>query len=373
MRSVVLAIGALLAACSDPPRDADSRQGRPPMPPAVEHDFGVIPHQEVREHDYVLDVNSLGATFVPLRAALDCSCGRTELRIRGADGKERGVDGSPAAANAVGPHEQLVVHVTLDTVNKESIDLPTTTSRGTVTLQPVDDATGHRRVQWPILVRYGIDSPVVVEPFAALDFGRVPVSHEPELRTHIQGDEHHRGMKFLDAISSDPAITVRLEPDGDRTTLFARCRPGEAGHHRAFVAVHTDSPTGYRVNFAVTWKVVADLEATPSAKISFRTDLSRAQRADEAQSQFVVVTDHDDKRPAEFAVDRIVDADGRDAGASFVAELVPVPGQARQHRLFVRYAGGRTETFRGQLVLTKHGAEGPFLAIELVVFSSRDS
>ncbi|MEO6597877.1 MAG: hypothetical protein ABIP94_24305, partial [Planctomycetota bacterium] len=100
----------------------------------------------------------------------------------------------------------------------------------------------------------------------------------------------------------------------------------------------------------------------------FRADLSRAQGPAEITSQFVLVTDHDERRSAEFAVHEIVADDSRDAAASFAVTFAPIPGQPRQHRLFVRYLGGQTDGFRGRIVLTKSGAEGPFLTIELVAF-----
>lgn len=361
----------LWTACSDAANPAKPVPQEPRGPALVEHDFGVIPHPEKREHDFVLDVSNLGGRFIPLRAHLDCSCGHADLRIRGADGTERGLDGSPNPANVVGPDERLIVHVVIDTVTKEAVDVPKTASRGHVVLQPADDRTGGRRIQWPLLLHYGIDSPVVVQPFAAIDFGRVPRSATPEIRTSIRGDERHAAMKFLRVSSSDDDIQATLEPTGDHVRLVVRCRPRDLGSHRALVSVETDAASGFRVNLAVTWKVVPDLEATPMAKVSFRADLSRPQTADEAIGQFVVLTDHDPRRPPEFAVHEFVDDAGQDAAGSFAVDLQPIPGQPRQHRLTVRYAGGRTEAFRGRLVLTKHGADGPFLPIEIAVFPTR--
>jgi CubicO group peptidase (beta-lactamase class C family) len=40
----------------------------------------------------------------------------------------------------------------------------------------------------------------------------------------------------------------------------------------------------------------------------------------------------------------------------------------RQQRLMVRYVGGLTAAFRGKIVLTKAGEDGPFLPIDLAVF-----
>lgn len=377
MRIAVFVSCCLLAVgCSD-----DRPQGPPTAPPrssaaalpALEHDFGVIPHGESREHEFEIDPNRLGERFVPLRVVLDCSCGHADLRIRRADGSERAIDGSPLAEFALRLDERLLVRIALDTALKESLDLPRTTSRGQVLLQRYDDPNGRQRVSWPILLHYSVDAPVVLEPFAALDFATVPTSGTAEASTTMRGDEGHATMQFLAASSTDPAIEVALRKEGERVRLVATCRGGELGHHRAAIAVTTDDPKGYRILLPVTWKVVPDLEAKPLAKITFRADLARPQREDEGKSQFVVVRDHDLSRSPEFTVHELVDDDSRSAAANFAVTFEPVPGQPREHRVFVRYVGGRTEAFRGRLVLTKHGADGPFLPIELAVFPARDS
>ena len=109
------------------------------------------------------------------------------------------------------------------------------------------------------------------------------------------------------------------------------------------------------------------------AKISFRANLTRPQTPAEAVGQFVVVTDHDLRRSPEFTVHELVDEADRDAAADFAVEILPIPGQPRRHRLSVRYLGSRSEPFRGRLVLTKNGDEGPFLTIDLAMFQNRDS
>jgi len=366
----------LAVGCSNEPPSGPAALPQQPKTnalPALEHDFGTIPHGESREHEFTIDPNRLGEGFVPLRAVLDCSCGHADLRIRRADGTDRTLDGSPLAENALRLDERLLVRIVLDTAQKEALDLPPTTSRGQVLLQRFDDPRGRQRVSWPILVRYAIDAPVVLEPFAALDFASVPTSIVAETSTTLRGDERHPGLQFTGVSSSDPAIEVALRKEGERVRLVATCKGGEIGHHRAAITVTTDDPKGYRILLPTTWKVVPDLEAKPLPKITFRADLSRPQREDEAKNQYIVVRDHDLSRSPEFTVHEIVDDDSRSAAASFAVTLTPVPGQPREHRLHVRYLGGRTETFRGRLVLTKHGADGPFLPIELAVFPVRDS
>ncbi len=339
-------------------------------PPPAEHDFGVIPHGEKRSHDYELDVHSLGGDYVPLRAQLDCSCGRAELLLRHRNGTERRVDGSPFSPNAPTADETLIARITIDTLTKEAVDIQKTTVRGYVVLQPVHDRDGSLRLQWPILIHFGIESPVVLRPFAELDFAKVSQASAPELLTTLAGDAAHPGVIFGAITCSDAAITATLEPQGDHVVLRARCQPGQIGNHQAVLQIATNLPGGYHVNLPVKWKVVPELEAAPMTKLSFRTDLSREQPAAASQSQYLIVVDHNPQRTAEFTVQTLVSDDGRDARSSFEVTFQPLP-EPQQWRMFVRYLGGQPNGFRGHLTLSKGGAAGPFLSIELVAFAAK--
>lgn len=379
MRAVALCpplLAILLTACGGKPTPGPVLQGPgrqgPPQPPAVEFDFGVIPHGESRQHDYVLDTKLLGADYVPLRAQLDCSCGRAQIVLRDKQGNERLVDGSPASVNAPTADETLIARVFLDTVTKDAVDLPRTTSRGSILLQPLHDRDGSLRVQWPLLLHFGIESPVELHPFAALDFERVPQSQRPEITTNLRGDATHRDLQFGAVTCTDPALTVTLEPSGDHFVLRTRCQPGEVGNHQAVISIATNLESGYQVNLGVQWKVVPDLEARPMAKLSFLCNLQREQRKDEIASQFLLVADHDPQRGGEFSLHELVDDQGRDARSSFEVTFVPIAGPDQQHRMFVRYLGGQAQGFRGKLVLSKGGSAGPFLSIELVVFAGKN-
>jgi hypothetical protein len=369
-----------LAGCSDDPTTprvgastAPASQAGPP--PALSHDFGIVPHGQSRTFDYVFPLDHLRPAdrrWVPLRAHLDCSCGRTQVLLRAADGSERQPDGRPDPDNAVAAGEQLVVRVWLDTITKDAVDLAHTTSRGHLILQPVGDRDGSGRVQWPFLVLFGIDAPVELRPFAALEFGRVPRSGRPELVTRLRGDANHPGVRFGPVRSSSGDLQASLEADGDDTVLRVRCTPSDAsgdgfGNFAAVVQVDTSLP-GYQVNLGAKWKVVPDLEASPLAKLSFRADLRREQTASEAAGQFLLVIDHDPQRTPEFVVQSLVDGRGQDHRQHFAVRLEPVPGSHRQQRLYVRSLGGLTGDFRGQLVLGKPGGQGPTLPIELVAF-----
>ncbi|MCK5944554.1 MAG: hypothetical protein KAI24_21375, partial [Planctomycetes bacterium] len=257
---------------------------------------------------------------------------------------------------------------------KEAVDLPTTISRGYILLQQVQDPNGMGRVRWPFVIRFGIDAPVELKPFAAFEFGSVPQSTPGELITTLRGDENHRDLQFLEVLSTDPDLHVTLEPHDDHTVLRARCVPNQLGNHRAAIAVKTSDPD-YQVGIAAAWKVVPDLEAAPMSKISFTTDLQQPQQEDAMLRQFVLVTDHAAHRSPEFVVAAIVGEDGSDASSHFATKITPVPTRSRQQRLQVRYVGGLDEAFRGKIVLAKpdetSSVGAPRLPIELVVFPSK--
>ncbi|MBX3463130.1 MAG: hypothetical protein KF830_08160 [Planctomycetes bacterium] len=365
-------IAALLpfVACGEtPPRPPAARPLAPP--PSLAHDFGVIPHGSSRQHDFLLDLAALEGEWVALHVHLDCSCGRAQLLLRAADGQERPVDGRPSADNRPRPGEQLVARIVIDTAEREAVDLPATTSRGQVVLQSLADASGRHRQHLPLLLHFGVDAPVVLQPFAALDLDRVPTCRTGEAWTTLRGDEGHPQVRFVAVETSDPALDAVLEPADGHTLLRVRCRPTTVGNHRALVGVRTDLPDDYTVRLPVTWKVVPELEALPMAKLSFRADLGREQTQAEAHAQFLVLTDHDATRTAEFVLRQLVDDAGEDARAAFAVDFAPVPGQPRQCRLHVRYLGGHPDGFRGRMVIARPDTETPQLAIDLVAFPSR--
>lgn len=379
MRVRIAAPLLLLVACSGDgnapsapptPNQDPTRSQKPPL--LLEHDFGVIPHGEKRVHEWPLDLSKLPEASVPLRVHISCSCGHADLRLRKADGSERFVDTSALPRNLPQDDEQLFLHVEIDTTDREALDIPHTKSDGYVVLQPLSDDTGSNRFQWPFSVRFGVDSPVTLTPFAAIDFASVALSQTPELLTGLAGDERHPGVTFGAVTSTDPAITAGLESKDGLTVLRVRCRPGEPGNQRAALSIATSLP-GYTLRVPVTWKVVPDLQATPMRKVSATAPLAATQTVDEAnrRGQFVLVTDHDTRRAAEFAVHKIVGDDGRDLAPHFRVHFQPIPEQPRQHRMLVCYQGGLTTGVRGEIVLTKSGDAGPFLPIELVFLPAK--
>ena len=402
MRLLMLSLFALpllSVACDQPIAGSGSADGNTPAisdkvgskanaPLILDHDFGIVPHGEQRMHELELDMSLLNEPHVPLRVHLECSCGKAEILLRKPDGSERGIDGSGYARNLPADDEKVFLRITLDTRKKEAVDLPTTVSRGYVLLQPVDDDTGMARQRWAFVVRFGIDAPVLLRPFAALDFGSVAESMTAETLTTLRGDENHLDMRFLAVKTTDQSITAKLEPDGDsdgnQVVLRAECTPGQRGNHRCLVLVQT-SLKDYTVALEVSWKVVPDLEATPLDKISITAPLDQEQPESAMARQAVLVIDHNRHRSPEFVVRSIVGGDGREVTSMFATRLTAVPTKDRQQRLEIRYLGGLLPngpelpdpnyTFRGQILLAKPGAQpsdtNTTLPIDLVVFPSR--
>lgn len=367
-------------ACGDEPSRSKTLPPEARNPPAqpvakapllLEHDFGMIPHGEIREHQLPLDLSKLGEPCVPLRVHISCSCGHADLRLVAADGSVRFLDSSGLPRNLPTDGERLFLFLRIDTGEREAIDLPHTKSDGYVVLQPLADGDASTRFQWPFVVHFGVESPIELQPFASLDFGNVPRSRTPELLTSLRGDAQHPDLTFGPVEVSDPALTARLESKGDATVLRVRCQPGDYGSRRALVHVGT-SLKGYRPAIQVTWKVVPDLQATPMAKVVVRSSTDREQTPAEALGQFVLVIDHDERRPAEFVVHRIVAEDGRDLGAHFAVTFEPIQDQPRQRRVHVRYLGGLADPLRGSLELTKAGIGEALLPIELVYSPKKD-
>jgi|GEM_PF-2741919 len=374
---------ALLAVCAcDQPADVNGASGhRPGLAPtnqelgvAIDHDFGVLPHGARRTHEVKVDLSLLGEPFVPLRVHLECSCGRADLRYRDESDEERFPDGTAFGRNLPATGETAYLHLELDTRKKEAVDLPKTASRGYILLQQVQDPNGMGRVRWPFVIRFGIDAPVELRPFSALDFGAVAQSAQGQLTTTLRGDERHPDLQFLDATTTDDNLRVTLEQQRDYTQLRALVTPNQLGNHRATITVNTSDPD-YDVGIAATWKVVPDLEAIPTDKISFTADLNAPQDEGAMLRQFVLVTDHDARRTPEFSVREVVDANGVDASPHFDINLQPVPTAGRQQRLKVRYLGGLAAEFRGKIILGKPNEEtvvgAPRLPIDLVVFHKK--
>jgi len=358
---------ALLACCAaaacgpDPTREATG------VPPLLTHDYGTVPHGQARDHQFVVDVAGvLGPGWLPLATQLDCSCARAQMSVRGANGAVQAIDAAHPAA-ALQADERLLLTLRLDTALKEAADLGPVVSRGTLVLQRADSARATARVQWPIRFHFAIDAPVQLRPFSVLDFERVPVSRPGRLVITMASDLPDQPIAFGPVRCDDPRVGLELQERENMTLLRATFTPTErTGSFRALVTVDTDLASGYQIELAAVGKIVPDLEAIPMPKLSLRTDMSRAQPESAETSQYLLVTDHDRRRPAEFLVARIVDTSGRDASSSFAVRFEAIAGDERSRRMYVRYTGGHDGEFRGQLVLAKDPDDGPFLSIELV-------
>lgn len=341
------------------------------MIPSQSHDFGMIPHGKAAQHDFVIDTRAAADDLVCIGVRADCSCARSRMLLRDQAGNEREIDGNPRPEFAAKDGEVLVIRMQIDTAKKEAVDQPPVQSLATVMLQHVDKPDPMQRLTVALNLRYGIDCPVRVRPFALLDFETVPMSQPRHLVTWLRGDLPDRTVHFGPARCDDPRIELRLEADGEDMALHATFTPDSGkppGMFRTLVSIATDLPDGYEVHLAAIGRVIPDLVAEPMAKLSlgqFDFDTAGAE-------QYILVRDHDRRRRPEFVVARFVDRDGQDASGHFAVRLEPVPGDDRGFRVFVRYTGGlQPPSFRGELVLAKDQETGPFLPIEVVAFHHR--
>lgn len=362
----LISFALLLAACAPPDGAATGPAGGSQDQPELFHDFGTIPHAHSAAHDFVVDTRALGTDLVPLGVTADCSCARTEMLLRAKDGSERVATGQPLAEFAARPDEVLVVRLTIDTIRKEAADLKPADSRATLILQPAAATNALTRLNVPIRFRFAIDSPVALRPFAIIDFGEVPLSTQPALLTVLRGDGSP--VRFGPATADDPRVHLELEPQGEETRLHVRFVPAagdQPGTFQSVATVQTDHASGYVLRIPVVGRLVPDFVVRPMAKVSLGLFDFESDRPE----QFVLVTDHDRRRPAEFVVSRVVDASGSDCSSLFHVELQAQAGDARTTRVVVRYVGGALPpTFRGEIVLAKDPVQGPFLTIELVAF-----
>lgn len=354
-------------------------------PLVLDHDFGVVPHGEGREHEFELDMSLLETPHVPLRVHLECSCGKAELVMRKPNGTERHIDGTGYAHNMPEKDEVAILRILLDTSKKEARDIGSTVSRGYIVLQPLDDKTGMARERWAFVIRFAIDAPVTLHPFSGLDFQSVSRSMKGEILTTLRGDDNNPDLQFLGVTTSDPDLEASLEPAEDHTVLRVRCMPGRRGNHRGAVMVKTNRPD-YTIVLETKWKVVPDLEATPMSKVSIKAAFDRPQDKAAAIRQSVLIIDHNQHRSPEFLVRKVVGDDGRDVTKCFAIEMTPVPTEERRQRMTVRYLGGlmpagppakgTPQTFRGTIILAKPaqdivGSDDPTLPIRLAVFPTK--
>ncbi|HLQ38374.1 MAG TPA: hypothetical protein VK348_11255 [Planctomycetota bacterium] len=338
-------------------------------PVLLRHDFGTIPHGKTAEHDFVIDTRAVATDLVALGVHADCSCAWTKMLLRDSNGSEREITGQGLAEFAARADEKLVIRLLINTVQKEAVDLLPVTSNATLVLQHCQDPEPvQHRYYLQLQFRYGIDSPVRLRPWAHLDFEDVAVSTGKQLLLELSSDLAATAVHFGPAQCDDPRLTLELVADAEASTLRATFTPDAAaqpGPFRAVVTVATDLPDGYAVHIPASGRIVPVLQASPLDKISLGMfDFGR-----DHPENFVIVTDHDRRRPPEFCVQKLVDASGNDASQLFAVRLEPIVGDPRSTRVFVRWLGpGTPPGFRGELVLAKAAQRGPFLPIELVAF-----
>ena len=335
----------------------------PRGPLVLRHAFGLIPHGQKPTHDFLLELPRSLGPLVPLNYLGDCTCSSHQLLIRGRDGLERVAPGYRLPQYAVGPEEQLLLRLTIDSSQKEAVDMEPITSRGTVTLQ---DPGGHRPpVHVAVLFTYGIDSPVRLVPASHMDFGSLPRGRKLTIPMELHSDVD-RPIRFGPVHSTDERLAAVLSDDGITLleTTFTANLSDDPGTFHAVVTVETDLE-GYRLQIPASGRVIPDITVEPMNKIS----LGRFDFSEPGAEHFVTVTDHIRSRDPGFAVHSLLDANGTDATQYFAVYVEPKDGDPHVAEVRIEYTGGlKPPQFRGELILAKDLEKGPFISIEVVAF-----
>lgn len=341
----------------EPTAAADSAQ-------IVRHDFGIIPHGEIPGHDFVLEPPADLGPLVPLTYRGDCSCTRFQLILRGRDGNERVVPGYVAPEYAIGPDEQLILRLAIDTGVKEPVDQDPVTSRGTVVLQ--DPAGARPRVTLGVEITYAIDAPVTVSPTAHFAFPNMPRQRSVTLQRRLRADRPEP-VRFGPVHSPDDRLQGRITPKDGFALLEATFTPdpdAAPGPFMTTLSVETDLD-GYVLEIPVSGRVIPDITVSPINKIS----LGQFDFGEAGAEQFVTVMNHVRDRDLTFEVVSLRDAAGNDASQHFAVHLEAVNGTPHSTRVRLRYTGGLAPPrFRGELILAADPIDGPFVPIELVAF-----
>ena len=340
-----------LAACG--PQAAPD--GAETVAPA-EHDFGVIPHGEQRQHTFPLLVPGGPAGYVAAGFRSGCTCGQSSFMVRRADGSEHSIDSLPYDQRELREGDQLLLELTLDTAREEATDHPTATVRG---LAVLERAAGGARLELPVIYHFAIDAPVEVRPAVHVDIGALPRSRSYSQSLALEVDPKFAPITFGAVETSHPRLEATLRESDGRSLLDLRFAPGAedpTGPMQMAIRVATDMPNGYVLQIPVSGTVTADITIEPFDHISFgRFDLQTTAE------RFVNVFDHRLDREPGFVVHAILDNNGSSLADHFEVQLQPVDGSPRCTRMFLRYLGTwEHATFRGVVRLAKpDGSPGP--------------
>ena len=342
----------------------------------LEHHFGVIRHGLTAEADLSVPLPP-GKTWIPVGFQRNCSCSHFVFVIRHPDGSETISMGQADPRFAIGPADELLLRITIETAEKESVDHEVVTIAGEFVAQALDSALD--RYVLPVLFRFGIDAPVELRPYGHLDIGDIARSISYRQSFELASD---RPVRFDEprCFEPDPAapegrrrcedLEASIEQDGDAATLSLRFKAGSGRFDGPFamqVEIATDLPDGYTVRMPVTGRVIPDIEVSPPRIFSFRQfDLTKPA------SQALVITDHDSRRSADFALGSIVDRNGADLSEHFSLSIEPIDGHRRSRHLVLSYDGGVVGShFRGQVHLARATGGETAVSIDFVGFDRK--
>jgi hypothetical protein len=338
----------------------DAEDAVPAPAEALEFDFGVIPHGEVREHTFTLTRPGGLVGCTPLTFRSGCSCGNARFSLQRGE-QTLALENLAYDQRTIQPGDRLLLTLAIDTRRAEAVDKTKITTNGAAIL----DHESHR-IELPVVFHYSVHTPVAVRPVAHLDLGSMLRRGTYTRELQLQPDDASTSLGPVE--TSDARLTAELHPGAEATRLMVTFTPGkdaDPGPLQMGIAVHTDRADGYVLRIPVSGIVSPDITVEPQAHISFgRIDLSGPA------DRFVNVFDHDPDRDPAFVVESIIDASGRSLAEHFDVVLDPVDGDASCTRLTLHYRGSLPPpSFRGVIRLAKPGPSDPRTEITFVGFS----
>jgi hypothetical protein len=214
--------------------------------PVASHDFGVIPHGELRAHDFVVGGDAFWATHEPLDVEVDCTCvGATWTWI------------STDVDTGHGSRRGVTVTLRIDLRHEAPVDENCCWREAYLRVRSLDETAVDEVLSIPLRYRYGVDSPVSVLPSSVLDLGPVSRSNSGAVFCKLHVDDGME-LKLLQAGSEDPRLSCQLAPGEMGAEMLVTLLPGPStplGLYAATVTVAT-SRDGYVLHLPVRARII---------------------------------------------------------------------------------------------------------------------
>lgn len=319
------------------------------------HDFGLVEHGTTPVVELKVPLPDRDTAWLPLGYLGSCRCTQGEMVLRNREtGEEILSNGAALPEYQIQPEQDLILRLSLRTIELEPMDHPIAKHPGRVVIQRSGGGIQGRK-EIPLRIRYGVRSPVKVTPSPVIDFGQVAVSRSARLELLLSTADPEHPVRFGPARCSDPRVTVTMAPN-----------PGERGHLltvsfttdpvdpfralKSAVDVETDHGEDYRVILPVSALPVPNLQVQPTKTLSFGA-INFLGDPSSVPPRSLNVMDHR-KPDAEVRLVAVRDGDGEDASRWFSCRVERSSEAGVDGVLIVSYRGGLAPPgFRGEVEL----------------------